>query len=310
MKLIVNTEQYNRLLNEGTTYSADLDAWVNIIVDSVMGSIFDIDGGDVISLKSLSKKYKDRDFFKRLPIESIIIDIEINEVEGDYANATAGYVPKYSHLSDDVVEGMNVIEDVEFVLEVDLPEIKDRKKSYQLLYDHFKDIFVHEILHVYEWYHRGLSEPAEQKECTYLYQFGDLRGDILEKIAYLLYVQLSFEINAFVHQAYHLVKKQNPKDYDEFMDALKGLFIYKFVDEMLKFDSEEAFKQIKRLPIERQYLLHEIKDCFYSSKDEKGELFLKKETDIETFLKDIEKRFKIRGTALQRKLHKLISDII
>lgn len=315
MKVIVNDEQYNKLIKESRGYKKSLESWNNIVVDAIMESIFDIKDHDIITLPKLSKLYGENEFFNDLPIESIIIDVSINyysdsdvsEEEYGLAYADTGYLPQYSKLKDDFIE------DVEFILEVSLPTDINKKKAYQALYDQFRKLFIHEILHVYEWYKRDLEEPAEKKggNCLDIYTQGRFDGDIVDRIGYLLYIQSSFEMNAFIQQGGYILRQMGIKDTEDFMREYKNLFLYKYINALINFDDIDAYNKVRQLSPEKIYLLFDMKDCFYSKKDEDGTMVVKKENvSIEKFLKDIKKVFNIRGTAMKRKLQKMIVDII
>ena len=166
-----------------------------------MKTIFDINGDDVVTMTKLNSKYGGKDFFKELPIESIIVTINVERVEGEEGGADGPYIPKWSHLEDDVIKNKDVVEDVEFDIIMKLPKTADETNSYEVISDHLFQIFSHELLHVNEWYNRDLENPAEMTDCMGLYIDGDLHGNAVEKLAYMIYTQLSFEMNAFIHQA-------------------------------------------------------------------------------------------------------------
>jgi hypothetical protein len=313
MKLIVNETQYNSLIKEARGFSQVAEDWAHIITDEVMKYIFNIEGEEPLAMTKLALKYGDKEFFKKLPIESIIVNVMVEKVEGEDGGADAAYVPSWSHLEDDVVEGIDVIEDVEFDLQLALPESADAENSYEVVSNHLFQIFSHEVLHVYEWYNRDLEDPAERKSCMTLYMDGDLHGNAVERLAYMLYTQLSFEMNAFIHQAGTMLRMRDINTYEEFMDELHDLIIWDFVEAMLEFDADEVLKEIETLSKEDKTLLDNIKLCYYSTKDEEGEVEINPKSvgySNERFLKDLGQRFKVRGTAMKRKLHRLATDIL
>jgi hypothetical protein len=104
-------------------------------------------------------------------------------------------------------------------------------------------MFTHELLHVYEWYNRGLKDPAERKDCMWMYSEGDINGNIVDRIAYLIYTQQSFEINAFIHQAAKMLQMRDIKNYDEFMEELQNLFIWDFVEGMINFQYRRIIRR-------------------------------------------------------------------
>ena len=313
MKLIVNESQYSKLLVEQRGFSKVADDWAHIIVSEVMRYLFKIEGEDTLLMNKLSLKFGDKEFFKKLPIKNVIINVSANVIEGTEGGADASYSPKHSHIeTDDVTSNGEVIEDVEFNLDIDIPESVDLEHDYAPIHDYLIQMFTHELLHVYEWYNRGLKDPAERKDCMWMYSEGDINGNIVDRIAYLIYTQQSFEINAFVHQASKMLKMRDIKSYDDFMDELESLFIWDFVEGMLNFNIEESLSEIESLSEEEKERLTNIKLCYYSSQKD-GNLEINKKSlnySNERFLKDLKQRFQIRGLAMKKKLHKLITDIL
>lgn len=313
MKLIVNENQYNKLIKEARGFAKVAEDWSHIIVDEIMKYIFNIEGEDVLTMTKLTLKYGDKPFFKELPIESVTISVNVNIVDNEEGSADAGYVPYYSHLEDDVMDDIIVIEDVEFNLDIDIPKTSNEENSYDVIRDYLFQMFSHELLHVYEWYKRWLVDPLERKDCMDVFTEGNIHGNVVEKLAYIIYTQLSFEMNAFVHQAGTMLRMRDIKNYEDFKEELESLFIWDFVQAMLDFDVNEYLEDIEKLSKEDKELLNNIKLCYYSSKDEWGDTEVNPKSvgySNERFLKDLSQKFKVRGLAMKRKLYRLSSDIL
>lgn len=313
MKLIVNESQYSKLLVEQRGFSKVADDWAHIVVAEVMRYLFKIDGSDILLMNNLPLKFGDKEFFKGLPINNVIINVNANIIEGSEGGADASYSPKHSHIeTDDVTSNGEVIEDVEFNLDIDIPESVDLEHDYAPIHDYLIQMFTHELLHVYEWYNRGLKDPAEKKDCMFMFSEGNMNGNIVDRVAYLIYTQQSFEVNAFIHQASKMLKMRDIKSYDEFMDELESLFIWDFVEGMINFSVKESLSEIESLSEEEKERLTNIKVCYYSS--QKGERLEINNKSLnysnERFLKDLKQRFQVRGVAMKKKLYKLITDIL
>tara|TARA_B100000497_G_scaffold125040_1_gene160764 strand:- start:661 stop:1455 length:795 start_codon:yes stop_codon:yes gene_type:complete len=264
-------------------------------------------------MNNLPLKFGDKEFFKGLPIKNVIINVNANVIEGSEGGADASYSPKHSHIeTDDVTSNGEVIEDVEFNLDIDIPESVDLEHDYAPIHDYLIQMFTHELLHVYEWYNRGLKDPAEKKDCMFMFSEGNMNGNIVDRVAYLIYTQQSFEVNAFIHQASKMLKMRDIKSYDEFMNELESLFIWDFVEGMINFSVEESLSEIESLSEEEKERLTNIKVCYYSS--QKGESLEINNKSLnysnERFLKDLKQRFQVRGVAMKKKLYKLITDIL
>ena len=301
MKVIVNDSQFKKYINETRGHVNATDEWSKIIVDSILKELFDITDKNTIFLKDLKNIYGDKEFFITLPLNSINIDVVVNKIEGDEGSADASFKPSSIKIGDD-----NLVEDVTLTLNIDLPDeisnTDDNLKNY--LYS----MFSHELLHVYEWFKRKLKDPKENRECNEVFMSGDIHGNIIDRIAFLLYAQLSYEMNAFVNQVSSILKKRDIKTYKEFMTELKDMFVWDFVEGMEEFDYNKALKEIEDIPEDEFEKLYSIIGCYYSVKGK--EELRRKHITLEIFLRDIEKTFKIRGQVLKRKLLKIASDII
>lgn len=301
MKVIVNDNQFKKYINETRGHVNATDEWSKIIVDSILKELFDITDKNTIFLKDLKNIYGDKEFFITIPINSINIEVTVNKIEGDEGSADASFKPSSIKISDD-----NLVEDVTLTLNIDLPDeisnTDDNLKNY--LYS----MFSHELLHVYEWFKRKLKDPKENRECNEIFMSGDIHGNILDRIAFLLYAQLSYEMNAFVNQVSSILKKRDIKTYKEFMTELKDMFVWDFVEGMEEFDYNKALKEIEDIPEDEFEKLYSIIGCYYSVKGK--EELRRKHITLEIFLRDIEKTFKIRGQVLKRKLLKIASDIL
>ena len=159
-------------------------------------------------------------------------------------------------------------------------------------------------MHVYECVNRNLETPSSIKGCEDFYKNGDINGDAIERIAHMLYVTQSFEINAFVQQAATMLSKIKPKNNDDFMNNLKSLPMYLFAETMVNFNSEEYLNEINELPNDKKSELYNIIMCFYYVDGS-----LPKIKSVDRFLLDLEKKFKIVGESFKRKLLRLITVI-
>jgi hypothetical protein len=301
MRVIVNDKQFKKYINETRGHVSATDEWSKIIVDSILKELFDITDKNTIFLKDLKDLYSDKEFFITLPINSINIDVVVNKIEGDEGSADASFKPSSIKISDD-----NLVEDVTLTLNIDLPtEISSNDVNMK---NYLYSMFSHELLHVYEWFKRKLKDPKENKECNEVFMSGDINGNIIDRIAFLLYAQLSYEMNAFVNQVSSILKQRGIKTYKEFMSELKDIFVWDFVEGMEEFEYNKALKEIEDLPEDEFEKLYSIIGCYYSVKGKED--LRRKHITLEIFLKDIEKTFKIRGQVLKRKLLKIASDIL
>jgi hypothetical protein len=303
MKVIVNRNQYNKVLKETRGYSKSVENWGDYVTDELLPLIIKQDvEEDVYTLKKLSLKLKNKNFYEDIPIDSIIMTVIINDVEGDSADIKIGYNPYYTQIIENDDNSYNIL-DVEFDVIMNLP-IERGDIEYDTLHYYFSSFLSHEFMHVYEWVNRNLETPKEIKGCEEVYKNGDINGDAVDRIGHLLYVIQSFELNAFVQQAATMISKLGPKNYDEFLVFLKDLPIYLFSETMLNFDSKKYLSEINDLTNDRKSELYKIIMCFYHKEGRTPKI-----KSIDRFLNDLEKKFKITGESFKRKLLRLITVI-
>lgn len=301
MKVIVNRRQYNKLLSETRGYSKTVEKWADYVTDEVLPLILkqDVDE-DVYVLKKLSTKLKSKDFYEEIPIDSIIMTVIINEVDGDSADITMAYNPYYTQVIENDDRTYNIL-DVEFDVIMNIPFDRESIDVGTLHY-YFSSFLSHEFMHVNEWLNRNLESPKEMKSCSEVYKNGDINGDAIDRIGIMLYISQSFEINAFIQQMGSMITKKGIDNQKDFMDLLKSNPIYDFAENMVNFNAEEYLKEIDLLTKDRKSELYKMILCFYSKDGVTPKL-----KEIKKFLNDIEKKFKITGEAFKRKLLRLIT---
>jgi hypothetical protein len=296
MKVIVNRNQYEKVINEGRGYSKSVEKWGDYVTDELLPMVLKQDvAEDTYSLKKLSLKLKERDFYKEIPIESILLTVIINDSEDDEASVDMNYNPYWTQIVENEDGSYNIL-DAEFDMILTIPN------NYQTLHYYVSSFFSHEFMHLYEWVNRGLESPKELKGCEGTYQNGNIYGDAVDRIAYMLYVSLSFELNSFVQQAATMISKRSPENRQQFMTYLKELPMYKFAQTMVEYNNNIYLEEINKLPKDRLVELNKIMLCYYY---EEGKI--PKFKPVDKFLSD--KHFMIRGEGLKRKLLRLITVV-
>ena len=142
MDIIVNEMKDNKL--EGEIISK----WVNYIIDIIFSSIRDLDvTEDVITIKDLNKKLGKHDFFKIIPMDSMIFNIILLDNKNDITGIDINFNPYWTSITHDN-KGNPYISDAEFDI-----EIIDRENI------DINDIFIYldtllkkELLKVHNWF--------------------------------------------------------------------------------------------------------------------------------------------------------------
>lgn len=302
MKVIVNRKQYDNYINESRGYSKSVEKWADYVTDELLMPILKQDvEEDVYTLTKLSLKLKGKDFYEELPIDTVILSVVIVDSDNNEASIDMNYVPVYTQIIENE-DGINIITDVEVEVVMTLP--KDRSDiDVSVLHYHFSSRLSHEFLHLKEWVSRGLESPKEIKGCEGIYTEGSIYGDAVDRIGYMLYVSLSFENNAFIQQAATMISKRKPENREQFMTYLKENPIYTFAETMLNYDPNIYLSEIENLDSDRIIQLNKIMMCFYSKDG------IPKVKSLDKFLSDIDKKFKMNGEYLKRKLLRLITVV-
>ena len=303
MKVIVNRKQYEKVITETRGYSKNVEKWADYVTDEILPLIMKQDvEEDVYLLKKLSLKLKGEDFYEDMPIDSVIVTVIINDSVDDEASVDMSYNPHWTQIVGNEDGTYNIL-DAEFDVVLTIP--KDRESvNYKTLHYYVSSFFSHEFMHLNEWVKRFLEDPKELKGCEEVYQNGNINGDAVDRIGYMLYVSLSFELNSFIQQAGTMISKRNPEDNQQFMTYLKELPMYTFAETMVNYDINTYLEEINNLPKDKMVELNKMMLCYYY---EEGKV--PKFKPIKKFLSDIDKHFKIRGEGLKRKLLRLITVV-
>lgn len=302
MKVIVNRKQYDKVIKESRGYSKSIERWADYVTDELLPLILKQDvEEDVYLLTKLSLKLKGKDFYEELPIDTVILTVIMIDSDNDEAGIDMNYVPAYTQIIENE-DGINIITDVEVEVVMTLP--KDRSDiDISVLHYHFSSRLSHEFLHLKEWVSRGLESPKEIKGCEGIYTEGSIYGDAVDRIGYMLYVSLSFENNACIQQAATMISKRKPENREQFMTYLKENPIYTFAETMLNYDPNIYLSEIENLDSDRIIQLNKIMMCYYSKDG------IPKVKSLDKFLSDIDKKFKMNGEYLKRKLLRLITVV-
>jgi len=232
-------------------------------------------------------------------------------------------------------------------MRINIPESSYENGSFVELYSseikpYAESIFFHELTHVYEFYKRILSNTAQPnfEQLTNLTQMFNKLGAIDEwdELMFMIYLHLSFELNARISEVYGLLRNKNITSKEDFIEFLKTSRAFSYAKRLNNFSAEKFIEDLD-IPQEtidriREYdgkktSIEEIKDIVLSQLIQNWSItyedFLKDFSADENikipslspkttstplnFLKFWEKRFNKAGHDSLRKISRLYSTI-
>lgn len=113
-----------------------------------------------------------------------------------------------------------------------------------------KPVISHEMTHAYEVYmrYKGKEDPYMGRE-TFLNAAVKMMKDVKypqwNDFLHLVYLHLSFEINARITQIYYEMKKRGISNQEEFMQELKKSGVWREIKMLEDFDAEEFINSFK-----------------------------------------------------------------
>jgi len=145
MIIILKESQYNNILDSTQNDTKLLNKWASYIADIVLPKIINLDvlsGEDVFTEKNIEVKLGKYDFFKLLPINSMIFNIIVKDENNEEGSINITFSPYWTYIN-----GENII-DLEFDIELYSP----KKIDSGVLYSKIKGYLLKEIEKAYKWY--------------------------------------------------------------------------------------------------------------------------------------------------------------
>ena len=125
MKVIVNRNQYEKVIKESRGYSKSVEKWADYTTDELLPLILKQDvEEDVYLLKKLSLKLKGKDFYEDIPIDSIILTVIINGSDDDEASVDMNYNPYWTQMIENEDGSYNIL-DAEFDMVLTIPKERE-----------------------------------------------------------------------------------------------------------------------------------------------------------------------------------------
>ena len=133
-------------------------------------------------------------------------------------------------------------------IQINIPESSYENGSFVELYSseikpYAESIFFHELTHVYEFYKRILSNTAKPnfEQVANLTQMMNKMGavDDWDELMFMIYLHLSFELNARISEVYGLLRNKKITSKEEFVDFLKTSRAFSYAKRLNNFSAEK-----------------------------------------------------------------------
>jgi len=228
---------------------------------------------DMISQKTGSdlKSFMKSDLFKGLPLWRPSVELEIigvpdflyqEEMKEIGMNAALGTNPKVQKLGR--IGKMDVIKEIKLVLKPMLPEDSDKglsEETIKVLRRQLRTTIGHELLHAYQHFKQMEGgKPAHFGREMLLNAMANhphLQTQMFKEWDHflrLVYLHLSFEINARVNELYYEMKNHGVEDQQQFLKVLKNSHIWDEVKALESFDAKQFMRDFKLPKIEGGFL--------------------------------------------------------
>ena len=272
MKLIITKRQSRRLIKEALGVPKSIEFWVDtfssIIHDGLLMLLSSDDkevffnGNDVqdkaISLgwNSMNDKFLDFPLAEpQLNLKLVVVPDENIEVGDDYIDAASFDTSDIDLVDATFDDGktLPLLVGGTINIQINIPESSYENGSFVELYGseikpYAESIFFHELTHVYEFYKRILSNTAKPnfEQVTNLTQMLNKMGavDEWDELMFMIYLHLSFELNARISEVYGLLRNKNITSKEEFVDFLKTSRAFSYAKRLNNFSAEKFIEDL------------------------------------------------------------------
>jgi hypothetical protein len=273
MKFIITKKQSKRLIKEALGVPKSIEFWVDtfssVIKDGLLMLLSSEDkevffNGKDVQEKAISLGWNNNNKnFKSFPLAEPQLNVSINVVPDEYIKKGDDYIQNASFDTADMqIINATFEEGVTLPLfvggtvniELTLPQSSYENGTFVELYDsdirpYAESILFHELTHVFEFYNRILSDSASPdfEQVSNLTQMLNKMGavDDWDELMFLIYLHLSFELNARVTEVYGLLRSKKISSKEEFIDFLKNSRAFSYAKRLKNFSTERFIKELE-----------------------------------------------------------------
>jgi len=273
MKFIITKKQSKRLIKEALGVPKSIEFWVDtfssVIKDSLLMLLSSEDtevffNGKDVQEKAISLGWNNNNKnFKSFPLAEPQLNVSIDVVPDEYIKKGDDYIQNASFDTADMQiinatfeEGVTLPLFVGGTVNIELtiPKSSYENGTFVELYDsdirpYAESILFHELTHVFEFYNRILSDSASPdfEQVSNLTQMLNKMGavDDWDELMFLIYLHLSFELNARVSEVYGLLRSKKISSKEEFVDFLKNSRAFSYAKRLKNFSAERFIKELE-----------------------------------------------------------------
>ena len=267
MKLIITKKQSKRLIREALGGPKSVEFWVDtfssLVNDGLLMLLSSDDkevffNGDDIQEKAVSLGWNSmNDKFLDFPLAEPQLNLKLvvvpdeNIVVGDDYIDSASFDTSEIDLVDatfDDGKTLPLLVGGTINIQINIHESSYENGSFVELYSseikpYAESIFFHELTHVYEFYKRILSSTAKPnfEQVANLTQMLNKMGavDDWDELMFMIYLHLSFELNARISEVYGLLRNKKINSKEEFVDFLKTSRAFSYAKRLNNFSAEK-----------------------------------------------------------------------
>ena len=273
MHEVNNNKKARRLIKEALGVPKSVEFWVDtfssIVHDGLLMLLSSDDkevffnGNDVqekaVSLgwNSMNDKFLDFPMAEpQLNLKLVIVPDENITVGDDYIDAASFDTSDVDLVDATFDDGktLPLLVGGTINIEINIPESSYENGSFIELYSseikpYAESIFFHELTHVYEFYKRILSNTAKPnfEQVANLTQMLNKMGalDDWDELMFMIYLHLSFELNARISEVYGLLRNKKISSKKEFIDFLKTSRAFSYAKRLNNFSAEKFMDELE-----------------------------------------------------------------
>ena len=267
MKLIITQKQSKRLIKEALGEPKSIEFWVDtfsgIINDGLLMLLSSDDKevfftGKDVQEKAVSMGWNSsNDKFLDFPLAEPQLNLKLNIVPDEDINSGDDYINGASFDTSEIDLVDATFDDGKTLplvvggiinMEINIPESSYENGSFVELYNseikpYAESVLFHELTHVYEFYKRILSNSAKPnfEQVANLTQMLNKMGavDDWDELMFMIYLHLSFELNARISEVYGLLRNKNITSKEEFVKFLKTSRAFSYAKRLNNFSAEK-----------------------------------------------------------------------